>query len=437
MTGRELELIDGQVYEAALLASMVWDNAIIPQVAGRIDRDHFYRPEMQVLYDAILAVSRLGLAVDLVTLRRQLAHTRQLDEIGGVEFLVEVVESVPAASSWESYLAHVCDCYGHRRLHGFLRQAGEVIAGTSELAEKYAVLRNSLDSLCRDEHTEVALAADLVQSVSFERAANYLPTGFETMDRHILGLGRGTVTVVAGRTSMGKTALGLNVASNLCRKGHPVLYLACEMSGEQLLRRVLCSEAGVPLKPVLAGALWHNPHWEEKLKAARLQVGAWPLLILVRPHLTPASMRAEVLRMRAEYGIKAVFVDYVQQMRDDKQHSSPVEALTERMQSIQALATETDIPHVVMSQLNRACEAREDREPRLSDLRGSGGIEERADVVLLLHRPAYYTGDEDPTTKIFVAKHREAATGFFEMDFWGTILQFADKPEQEGVADGD
>jgi len=436
--------------EAAVLGSMIIDPVCISQVVEQLDRTAFYRVEHQLVFDALISLyeRNRGQAIDAVLLRDELERRGQLQEIGGVEYLGKVMESVPSAANVMYYAGIVKDKM-------LLR---EVIAAASEiLDDAYSASGQTSETLDAAERRIFTVTdknvrgsatplRDLV-SWSFEliqnregRTVTGLATGFHELDGLTCGLHDGEMIILAGRPSMGKTSLALNIAEYLGTvEKVPVAIFSLEMSKQQLAERFLSSNSEIDSLKIRKGMLSTEDY--DKLKAACGQLYEVPIYVDDTSLLTPLELRAKCRRLKSLYDIRAVIVDYLQLMHLGSKAESRQQEITTISRYIKALSGELSIPVLVLSQLNRAPEGREDHRPRMSDLRESGSIEQDADVVMLLHREDYYrrgetlelsdrqdssqdSSREENTAELIIAKQRNGPTGTVALVFRKKIMRF-------------
>jgi replicative DNA helicase len=245
-----------------------------------------------------------------------------------------------------------------------------------------------------------------IKSIEFE-PETFITTGYEGVDEHIYGLGEGDMLIMAGRPGSGKSALMMNIADTVSKEV-PCVVFSLEMTAKQLQQRLLCAKAKVNLEMALKGKL--KAGHKEAIRVAKEWFELSGLIIDDNPILTPESLRLKILHYQRKYGIKAVFIDYIQLMRAPRSLGI-YEKTTEISKSIKAIANEFRMPILSGAQLNRKVEDRDDREPRVSDLRDSGSLEQDADCVMLLHRPGLYDNDPSGKTELIIGKNRRGRTG--------------------------
>jgi replicative DNA helicase len=422
--------------EAAVLGSMILDRECIGQVIQLITAGSFYRPEHREIFDALIALYESNSHIDLVLLRDELKKRKKLKSVGGAEYLVRVVESVPSSASVEYY----CDIVKNKSLLRQLVQATSEILNDAyddngDVSEKLDIAEQKIFAVTEKKISGAVIplqdllqeAYDLIESREGSHITG-LPTGYHELDDLLCGLQKSEMIIIAGRPSMGKTSFALNIAEHIgADHGKPVVIFSLEMSKQQLVERFLCSRGRVDLQRVRKGTISTNEY--EKLRDACSELFNQPIFIDDTPGLTPLMIRAKCRRLKSQYDIQCVLIDYLQLMTLGGKAESRQQEVSTMSRYLKALARELDIPVVVLSQLNRSPEGREGHRPRMSDLRESGSIEQDADVVMLLHREDYYRrGEEDwedkNTAEIIVAKQRNGPTGSVKLYFESEFTRF-------------
>ncbi len=426
--------------EAAVLGSMLLDPECIGHVVQQITAGAFYRIEHQMLFDAIVSQwEKKNEKFDLLLLRDELKNRKQLEEIGGAEYLVKIAESVPSAANVEQYLQIVKDKQMMREL---IAAAGEVLTEAFEdvgnAAERLDRAEQKIFNVTQQKVTGSAVSIKELLTEAFEaidkREGHHvtgLPTGFAEIDDLTCGLQNGEMIVIAGRPSMGKTSFAMNIAEHIGADNNiPVAFFSLEMSRQQLAERMLCSRALMDSQIVRKGMI-NDSQYQELVHAAS-ELSEKPIYVDDTPGITPLELRGKARRLRSRYGIKCVFIDYLQLMSMGGRVESRQQEVSEISRYLKALARELEVPVVVLSQLNRSPEGREGHRPRMSDLRESGSIEQDADVVALLHREDYYhKGEPDysetNSAEVIVAKQRNGPTDTIELNFNGIYTRFGNK----------
>jgi replicative DNA helicase len=436
--------------EAAVLGSMIIDPRCVGEVIETLSRNAFYHSEHQILFDAVISLyeKNRGEGIDGLLVRNELERRNQLDAIGGAEYLQRVIESVPSSASVQYY----ADIVREKML---LRET--IIAATEILTDAYDESGDAAEKLDAAERrifavtdkriTSSAVAMKDLVTKAYEliekREGTHvtgLPTGYYQLDDMTCGLQKGEMIIIAGRPSMGKTAFALNIAEHVgIIEKIPLAIFSLEMGKQQLAERFLCSYSGVDAQLVRKGML-NTEHYQKLVEACGV-ISEAPIYIDDTSALTPLEIRAKARRLRSAYGIRCVMVDYLQLMHVG---SGKVESRQQEISTIsrylKSLARELEAPVIVLSQLNRSPEGREDHRPRMSDLRESGSIEQDADVVMLLHREDYYhRGEEDyepdNTAEVIIAKQRNGPTGTVKLTFREKCTRFENlaQIEQEAV----
>jgi replicative DNA helicase len=425
--------------EAAVLGSMILDPVCISEVVELINSSAFYRIEHQMIFDSLVSLyeKNRGEGLDGVLLRDELERQNQLDEVGGVEYLARIIESVPSSANVMFYAGVV-------REKMLLREV--IQAATEILDDAYDTSGETSEKIDRAEQrifqiTDINVTGsaesikDLVQrayEMIDKREGKHvtgLSTGFFELDEMTCGLQNGEMIIVAGRPSMGKTALALNIAEHIgVMEKIPVAIFSLEMGKQQLAERIMCSNSQIESQLVRKGML-STEHYKELIRTCGILSEA-PIYIDDTPGLTPLGLRAKARRLKNRYGIRGIFVDYLQLMgMGSGRVESRQQEITTISRYLKALARELNVPVVVLSQLNRSPEAREGHRPRMSDLRESGSIEQDADVVMLLHRDDYYNNDDPDkitnTAEVIIAKQRNGPTGTVKLAFLERFTRFA------------
>ena len=422
--------------ECALLGSMILDWRVCGEVVQIVKSpEDFYKPAHGSIYKALVELYDQVQSIDMVQLTQRLADQGVLEQVGGVDYLIELFESVPSAVSAGHYATLVRekalvrklidasaevmhDCYHtDDPADDLLNKAGQLIfkiqekRGIDDAADLHALLEETMEKL--EAHDG--------------RAVTGVETGFFELDEMTNGLHPGEMTIIAARPSMGKTAFMLNMAEHIATVNHiPVGVFSLEMSKQQLAQRLLCSRSGVDSQKLRKNLLSRDDFGRLQLTVGELAEA--PMYIDDTPGLNLMALRAKARRMATEHHIQCLFVDYLQLMSDPGANSRQ-EEVSSLSRGIKALARELSVPVICLSQLNRAAEQREGHRPRMSDLRESGSIEQDADVVAMVHREDYYhrsDPDYEPNhlAEIIIAKQRNGPTGVVKLQFHGPTTRF-------------
>ncbi len=436
--------------EAAVLGSMIVDPRCIGDVIELIKRDAFYHTEHQLIFDAILALfeKNRGEGIDGLLVRSELERCNQIEAIGGPEYLQRIIETVPSSANVQYYAEIVKE---KMLLRETIAAATEILRDSydesSDASEKLDEAERKIFAITDKRIVNAAVALRDLVTKTFEliekrdgTLVTGLGTGYYELDSITCGLQKGDLIIIAGRPSMGKTGLALNIAEHVgIIDKIPLAIFSLEMGKQQLAERFLCSYSRVDAQLVRKGMLSID-HFTA-LRDAANGIFEAPIYIDDTSALTPLELRAKARRLKSAHGIRCIVVDYLQLMHiDSRKIESRQQEITTISRYLKSLARELDIPVVVLSQLNRAPEGREDHRPRMSDLRESGSIEQDADVVMLLHREDYYhRGEEgyepDNTAEVIIAKQRNGPTGVVKLMFREKCTRFENlsQIEQEAV----
>jgi len=418
----------------SLLGSMLIEREAIGavlEIIPRQDAERFYRGDHQALFGVLVDLYDRNEPIDVRVILDELRRRGQLEEVGGVDYLTDLVESVPSAANAEHYARIVRDKSLLRDLIRCTDQIGrdayeqqENVQELLDQAERQFFqvteqrIRNQPDPI-RQALTETFQRIEAREG----HLLTGLSTGFLELDDLTTGLQNGEMVIIAGRPSMGKTAIGLNIAAHVAaEEGKPAAFFSMEMSKQQVAQRILCSRARIDSRKLRRGMLSEAEIQKLGILCGELADAA--LFIDDTPGMTVLELRAKARRLALRHEICAVFVDYLQLMYVPRAESRQVE-IAEISRGLKALARDLNIPVVAMAQLNRSPEGREGHRPRMSDLRESGAIEQDADVVLLLHRDCYYDPNKNPgVAEVIVAKQRNGPTGMVQLHFEEHITRF-------------
>jgi len=432
--------------EAGVLGSMLIDPECIADVIEQLNAASFYRVEHQLIFDAIIELyeKNKGEGLDAVLLRDELEKRKQLEEVGGLDYLSEIMESVPSSANVIYYANIVRDKQLVRELiqatteilDDAYSEAGEIKEKIDEAERRiFAVTDKNVSGVALPLKELVVDAYELIEKREGSHVTG-LATGFHELDELTCGLQNGEMIIIAGRPSMGKTSLALNIAEHLgITEKNPVAIFSLEMGKQQLAERFLCSASGIDAQSVRKGMLG-TEHYQKLVEACGVLSEA-PIYIDDSASLTPLQVRAKARRLKSQHNIQCIVVDYLQLMHyGSGRVESRQQEITTISRLLKAMARELDVPVLVLSQLNRSPEGREGHRPRMSDLRESGSIEQDADVVMLLHREDYYHRGEadyesDNTAMVIIAKQRNGPTGNVELVFRERFTRFENKSFEE------
>jgi len=415
---------------------MLLDQDAALRAAELLDHSMFYQEAHRRLFRAMVALTEQRVVIDHVTLRDELIRRNDLEMVGGIEYLAELVDSVASAANLEHHTRIVRDKAIMRRLIDASTQtitetydaklpAGELVDHAEARIFKISQERGQEGFIRIKEMLWPTMERIETLQKSGKKVTG-VPSGFADLDELTSGFQKSELIIVAARPSMGKTAFCLNVGTQAAVDGFGVAVFSLEMSKDSLVQRMLCAEARVDSQAVRRGMLKDRDFTNLARAAGVLQ--QCPVWIDDTPSITLLEMRSKARRLKAESDLGLVVVDYLQLMRSPEYADNRVQEVSDISRSLKALARELEIPVVALSQLSRASEQRGgDRRPQLSDLRDSGAIEQDADVVIFIHRPEYYDRDDESKrgiAEILLAKHRNGPTGDITLRFTREYTRF-------------
>lgn len=422
--------------EKSVLGAVLIDSTSINLVAEFLKAEHFYSREHQLIYDAMIALFEKQQPIDVVTIQDELKKTDSLKLIGGKNYLSDLINSVPSSAYIEQYGRIVKNHFVKRRL----------IQMSSRLVEKSFDTKGDVKKLLDDAETEIfALSQEhlhrdfielkTVLAESFERLEEFVKkgshlrgvsTGFVDLDTKLAGMQDSNLLILAARPGIGKTTMALNIALQAAIKSKtPVGFFSLEMSKEELVDRLLVGQADIDAWRLKTGRLSEDDY--KSLTEAMGALSEAQIFIDDTPGSSILEMRTKARKLKMEKDIKLLIVDYLQLIDAGKRFDSRVNEVSFVSQNLKNLARELKIPVLALSQLSRAVEQRGTRKPQLSDLRESGSIEQDADVVMFLYLEQESDDILDQTkkmVKLYIAKHRNGATGEIDLLFRGDRVKF-------------
>ena len=421
--------------ERAVLGAILLEPAILARAVELLTADEFYKDGHRKIFMAMIRLFERAEAADVLTVSEELRRAGELEEVGGQATLATLMEEAAVATQFTTYAMMVREKALLRELIRVGREMAE--QGFDEAEDVQVLLDRAEQMLFKISERRLTKAAIPVRSLlnaaiqhiealyHRKELVTGLPTGFPRLDEFTAGFQRSDFIIIAGRPSMGKTAFALNVVQHASvKERRPVLMFSVEMSKEQLVQRLLCSEARVDSHRVRTGHL-QTSDWERLVQAAGRLADA-PLLIDDTANLSALEARAKARRVRAEHGLELVVIDYLQLMQGRARAENRQQEISEISRSLKALAKELEVPVVALSQLSRAIEVRGESSPRLSDLRESGALEQDADVIMFLHRPGAYRDDptEENLTELKIGKQRNGPLGTVQLVFKAEYTRF-------------
>jgi replicative DNA helicase len=422
---------------AVLGAVLLEGREALPRVIEVLHPSDFYTEAHRAIYETMLRLFDRGEPVDLITLQEELRRSDQLDFAGGPAALALLVEQGSVAAYLNAYTGIVRDMAVLREL---IQTSTQIITSAFDAKEDVQSLVDEAErKIFRLAERRLEGSAQPVKAILkntfeyierlYERKEHItgVATGFEKLDKETSGFQPSDFIIIAGRPSMGKTAFALNITQYVgVEIGGKVLVLSLEMSAQQLVQRMLCSEAKVDSQAVRTGFL-NSSDWHRLTEAG--------IYIDDSPALSVLEARAKARRMKAEHGLNLLVIDYLQLMRGRAALENRQQEISEISRSLKALAKELNVPVVALSQLSRAVEARSQRDfrPQLSDLRESGALEQDADVILFLYRQSVYKDDVPPDeanlAEVIIGKQRNGPIGTVKVVFLPQYARFENAAE--------
>ena len=435
--------------EEAVLGAMMIDDAAANKAIGLLKSSHyFYKEAHKKIFEAMLILSEENNPIDTVSVSNELKKKKSLKSVGGLYYLTGLVDKVPTAANIETYASIVKE-------KGILR---DLISASHHMSKKAFESREDVATILDEaeqsifsltqqkdnklfEHIQPILTKaiqNLEKMQSKKGAVVGVPSGIIDLDNVTAGFRKSDLIVIAGRPSMGKTALALSIARNASLESRvPTAIFSLEMSSDQLAQRLLSSEARIDGHKARTGRL-QTARWKDVVIASGKLADA-PLFIDDTPALSILDLRSRARRLKREENIGLLVVDYLQLMQGPRRSENRQQEISYITQSLKALAKELDIPIIALSQLSRAVESRTNKRPVLSDLRESGAIEQDADLVIFLYRPYVYDNkkvEEKGLAYLIVAKQRSGPTRTVKATFIDTYARFenyTDWSESENV----
>ncbi|MBI4965232.1 MAG: replicative DNA helicase [Desulfomonile tiedjei] len=434
--------------ERAILGGLLLDNDALPKVAALLSAEDFYREAHRHVFNAILDLFGKNEPVDWITLTATLKKSGLLEAVGGAAFLTELIDAVPSAANILHYTKVVKEkavlrqlisaateistrCYEDQpEIDHFLDEAEQIVfrIGEARIQSGFVHVR----PLMTESFKTIERLYDRKENITG------VSSGFKDLDNLTAGFQPSDLIIIAGRPSMGKTSLALNIAMHAAiEAGTPTGVFSLEMSKEQIALRVLCARAGVNLKSLRTGFLT-SEDWGH-LTLAVGNISDSPLFIDDSPAINTLEIRAKARRLKKEHDLGLIIVDYLQLMRGATKSDFREQEISEISRSLKALAKELEVPVIALSQLNRKVEERPNKRPQLADLRESGAIEQDADVIIFIYRDEVYNKSEDNPKKgeaeIIIGKQRNGPIGMVTAVFDARFSTFRPYTQREEAPD--
>ena len=422
--------------EQAVLGSMLTDKDAVIAAMETLKPESFYREDDKAIYEAMQNLYSRAEPIDLITLKNELGSMSKLEQVGGLEYLANLPEKAPTSANVQKYISIVEE---KSMLRSLIKTANELVdLGYSQTEDVEDIMDHAEKKIFdimqnKNQKGYTPIKDVLVESFTkLEELYNRkqpitgVPTGFTDLDYKLAGLHGSELILLAARPAMGKTAFVLNLAANAAlRGGAGVAIFSLEMSKDQLVNRMLCSEAMVDSNKMRTGKL-EEDDWA-KLASAIGPLSEANIFIDDTPGITVMEIRTKCRKLKLEKDIGLVIIDYLQLITgNSKKGGSREQEISEISRSLKILAKELNVPVIALSQLSRAVEQRPDHRPMLSDLRESGAIEQDADIVMFLYRDDVYNKESEKKdiAEVIIAKQRGGSTGTVDLLWMGSYTKF-------------
>ncbi len=436
---------DPEEIEESLLGALLIDEEAIIRVIDILKPEDFLKKENQIVYQSILDLFERRMGIDIVTVGNLLKERKLLNDIGGQSYLVYLIHKAPSVGNVVAYARIIKTQKAKRELIDLSKRITELVeSGDKDAGELIDEVEKKVFSIAEKVYPYEFISLSSLIEESFQRIEKLqkgltirgVPTGFSKLDQYLGGFQKSDLIILASRPSQGKTAFALNIVRYLgVQEKIPVAIFSLEMSKDQIVDRLLASEAGVSLWRLRTGKLLSEGDVDELAliyeAGERLKIS--PIFIDDSPSLTDLQLRTMSRKLKHEIGeLGLIVIDYLQLIRSNKRFESRVQEVSEISKNLKELARELEVPVLAISQLSREPEKRTSSIPRLSDLRESGSLEQDADVVLFIHRPKEgAVGLPSNQVNIIIAKHRNGPIGSVELDFDPETVSFYSLEEIE------
>lgn len=428
--------------EQAVVGSALSDSSSVADAAELLVPNDFYFPANKYIFEAILDLFNENKAIDFVTVSEQLKLNNKLDAVGGVEYLKKLSVSVPTTQHVKYYSTIIKE---KSILRALIKSAGAISNMAYGEEDSLARLLERSEQIIFDisasrEQSDLVHISDILQT-SYENIAKSvenkggitgISTGFTELNKRTGGFHGGELIIIAGRPGMGKSTFAVNIAEHISIKlNKPVAIFNLEMPKEQVVNRILCSQALVNGNKIQTGTM--EPDDWVKICNVADNIARAPLYIDDTATITVSQIRAKCRRLKQTKGLSAIVIDYLQLMQSSGRSENRQQEIAEISRSLKILAKELDVPIIALSQLKRESESQKGKRPILSDLRESGAIEQDADMVMFLFRQYYYSKDpaEKELAECIIAKNRNGETKDFELGFKGEHSKFQNLERRE------
>jgi replicative DNA helicase len=429
--------------EQCVLGSVLLQQGALEKVLEIVDPEDFYREAHKTIFTAMVSLFDKNEPIDLITVTNVLKNQNKIDAVGGPAYLASLTDIVPVSANIVHYGRIV-----HQK--GILRKLIEV---SSDIANRCYEAQDDIDTLVDEAEQTIFDIARSKSKQAFNPLSAIIPKAFEALEKRFhrkeaitgvatgyhdfdemtAGLQPADLIILAGRPSMGKTALAMNIVQHVAfNEKTPVAVFSLEMSEEQLALRMLCSQSRVDSQRIRKGTL-RERDWPHITRACGI-LSESPIFIDDTPGISVLEMRAKARRLKSEHNIGLIVIDYLQLMQGRANTERREQEISEISRSLKAMAKELDVPVIALSQLNRSLENRPDKRPKLSDLRESGAIEQDADVICFIYRDEVYNKSEDNPlrgiSEVIIGKQRNGPTGTVKLTFLDEITTFENYTQQ-------
>ena len=426
--------------EQSVLGCVLLDQDAQMDILTTLKPDDFYSESHKKIFGAMQTIFSKNIPVDFVTLTNELEVEKKLDEVGGIDYVTFLTNSVPSAANFRHYVDIVLSNAVRRNL---IKAGQKIVENTFETADEKEAMQSAekivfdlsqnesgsdLELVGKPGGTLTRVLSELSFLAENQGRMRGLPTGFRDFDALTNGLQKSALIILAARPGVGKTSFAMNIATHVAvEENKKVAVIALEMSGEQLMQRSLASLAKVNLAKVLNGTM-DQEEWK-RVWTAEKKLAQSGLYLCDSSVTTPLDIISKCRKLKMTEGLDLIVIDYLQLMSSGKSNrENRTQEITEITRMLKVTAKELDVPIILLSQLSRMVEQREDHRPVLSDLRESGSIEQDADIVMFLYNPEKYNDvmlkDEPGTVYLLVQKHRSGATGEIKLKWLAEITTY-------------
>lgn len=422
---------DGQA-EKYLLGNLLEKPELIPEVLGQLKTEEFFFTGHRKIYQTIRELHTEGEIIDFLAVPERLLKKEELDLVGGVAYIAGLIDANNRVVSVPRCIEKIKFTARKRKTQAANNRIAEMLSNGSDWQSVLGELNKTLEIANGSTEEEKFLS---ISEIAYSRLSYIeeiskregeligVTTGYRPLDTLTLGLQPANLIVLAARPGCGKSALALNIASNAAAKGKSIAFFSLEMSKNELVDRLICSIARVDLHSYKSAFL-SKSEWA-RLGEALQEIDDYKITVEDSSQLTPSLLLSKALKIKKQFGLDLIIVDYLQLMQGDSKKEKRYEEVAQISHALKAIAKDLNVPVLALAQINRESEKRADYKPRISDLRESGDIEQDSDLILLLHRSATEPQDERyPTVNLLIEKHRNGPTGKIDFIFLKEFTRF-------------